>query len=180
MAWDKATNVDTLISHTFSIGSCYLPATQFSTFQQIGYEPLTVNFSDESTAQPTATSWTWDFGDGGTSTAQNPTHIYNSHGLFTVTHTATNSCGTDNEVKTSYIRVKCCRSLRGNVNYDPQDLCTVADLNYLVQYLFNSGPIPYCLEEADINGINSVTVADITTLVNYLYNGGSAPAPCPQ
>ncbi len=34
-----------------------------------------------------ATSWLWDFGDGNTSTLQNPTHIYLSDSLYTVTLT---------------------------------------------------------------------------------------------
>ncbi len=46
----------------------------------------TVTFTDTSTGSPT--SWSWSFGDGGTSTAQNPTHVYTSGGTFTVTLTA--------------------------------------------------------------------------------------------
>jgi PKD repeat protein len=41
--------------------------------------------SDTSTA---ATSWSWNFGDGGTSTLQNPTHIYNAPGTYTIQLTA--------------------------------------------------------------------------------------------
>ena len=41
-----------------------------------------------------AASYNWDFGDGGTSTAQNPTHTYATDGTYTVTLTATNPCGT--------------------------------------------------------------------------------------
>ena len=52
---------------------------------------LTVVFEDESTGNPT--SWRWDFGDGGTSNSQNPSHTYSSAGTFTVTLTATNTAG---------------------------------------------------------------------------------------
>jgi PKD repeat protein len=41
------------------------------------------HFFDTSTGNPT--SWNWTFGDGGTSTVQNPEHWYNSNGWFTVT-----------------------------------------------------------------------------------------------
>ncbi len=41
-----------------------------------------VNFSDQSSGNPT--QWLWDFGDGSTSTEQNPTHAYNTMGVFTV------------------------------------------------------------------------------------------------
>lgn len=44
----------------------------------------TVSFTDLST---NATSWFWDFGDGNTSTVQNPTHTYGTNGPFTVTLT---------------------------------------------------------------------------------------------
>lgn len=42
----------------------------------------TVNFADQSTGNPT--SWFWEFGDGNTSTMQNPTHSYQSFGTFNV------------------------------------------------------------------------------------------------
>jgi len=38
--------------------------------------PDTVSFLDKSLADAGIVSWEWDFGDGGTSTAQNPTHVY--------------------------------------------------------------------------------------------------------
>ena len=50
-------------------------------------------FSDLSTQG--ATSWLWDFGDGNTSTMQNPTHTYSSLGTFLVCLTSTNACGSD-------------------------------------------------------------------------------------
>jgi PKD repeat protein len=42
-----------------------------------------------------ATSWLWDFGDGTTSTLQNPTHTYGTEGTFQVCLTATNQCGSN-------------------------------------------------------------------------------------
>ncbi len=40
-----------------------------------------------------ATGYSWDFGDGGSSTQENPSHVYNASGTYTVTLTATNACG---------------------------------------------------------------------------------------
>jgi len=40
-----------------------------------------------------ATSWAWNFGDGGTSTAQNPTHVYNAPGTYSISLTASGSGG---------------------------------------------------------------------------------------
>ncbi len=47
-----------------------------------------VAFSDQSTGSPSA--WSWSFGDGATSTAQNPTHAFAAPGTYTVTLTASN------------------------------------------------------------------------------------------
>lgn len=52
---------------------------------------LTANFLDFSTNNPT--SWMWEFGDGGTSTLQNPTHTYSLPGTYTVCLTASSVCG---------------------------------------------------------------------------------------
>ena len=52
-----------------------------------------VQFTDTSTGSPT--SWQWDFGDGGTSTAQNPSHTFASVSSYTVTLAVSNSSGSD-------------------------------------------------------------------------------------
>jgi PKD repeat protein len=57
-----------------------------------------VSFTDTSTGAPT--SWAWTFGDGGTSTSQNPTHTYNAAGSYTATLNATNAGGTNSATKT--------------------------------------------------------------------------------
>ena len=72
----------------------------------------------------------------------------------------------------------CCTGIRGNVDGDGSDAINVADLTYLVDYLFFSGPAPPCLEESDVNGSGAINVADLTYLVDYLFFGGPAPASC--
>jgi PKD repeat protein len=79
------------------------PAADFSGNPTSGPAPLIVYFSDLSTGNPT--SWSWTFGDGGTSTAQNPSHQYQTDGTYTVSLTATNENGSDSETKTNYITV---------------------------------------------------------------------------
>ncbi len=52
--------------------------------------PINVQFAANSTG---ATWWLWTFGDGGTSSLENPTHVYQSLGPFTITLTIGNdSC----------------------------------------------------------------------------------------
>jgi len=53
----------------------------------------TINFNDESTNAPS--EWFWDFGDGTTSTEENPTHTFLSNGSFNVCLTATNAISSD-------------------------------------------------------------------------------------
>lgn len=62
-----------------------------------------VSFSDLSING--ATSWLWDFGDGNTSTDQNPTHTYADEGFYTVTLTATNNFGSNVVSQNNYITV---------------------------------------------------------------------------
>ncbi|HUU75566.1 MAG TPA: PKD domain-containing protein [Methanoregulaceae archaeon] len=71
----------------------------FTGSPRTGEVPLMVHFTDQSTGNPT--SWSWTFGDGGTSAGKNPVHEYTSFGPFTVTLTAGNDCGSSNTV--SYV-----------------------------------------------------------------------------
>jgi PKD repeat protein len=80
-----------------------LPVANFAGTPLSGSAPLTVQFSDTSTGNPT--SWSWSFDDGGTSTAQNPSHTYSAAGSYTVTLTATNYGGSNSITKTGYISV---------------------------------------------------------------------------
>ncbi|MBV8517951.1 MAG: PKD domain-containing protein [Acidobacteria bacterium] len=50
-----------------------------------------VTFTDTTSGAPT--SWSWSFGDGATSSAQNPVHTFASAGTFTVSLTAANAAG---------------------------------------------------------------------------------------
>ncbi len=68
------------------------PVASFTYDPTSGPEPLHVQFTDTSTYEPT--EWLWDFGDGGSSTEQNPEHIY-AQGSWSVTLTVTNATGSD-------------------------------------------------------------------------------------
>ncbi len=60
-------------------------------------------FTDSSTNVPT--SWSWNFGDGGTSAARNPAHNYTAPGVYTVILIATNNFGSDTLVRTNFITI---------------------------------------------------------------------------
>jgi glucose/arabinose dehydrogenase len=63
-----------------------------------GYSPLTVQFSSAGSTDPdpgTTLTYNWDFGDGSTSTAANPTRTYGTNGSYTVTLTVSDGEKTD-------------------------------------------------------------------------------------
>ncbi|MDQ4107208.1 MAG: PKD domain-containing protein, partial [Actinomycetota bacterium] len=73
------------------------PTASFTANPATGAAPLTVSFNNTTTGS-TPMTWEWDF-DTATpsvdSTAQNPTHVYNTPGTYTVALTATNSQGSN-------------------------------------------------------------------------------------
>jgi PKD repeat protein len=79
------------------------PLADFTSDVVSGAAPLTVNFTDTSTGN--VSSWSWDFGDGGTSTQQNPSHDYLTPGTYTVVLQVTGPGGSDTRTRTGYITV---------------------------------------------------------------------------
>jgi len=79
------------------------PIAEFSATPTSGKLPLTVKFTDKSTGVPAA--WKWSFGDGTTSTKQNPTHEYLQEGNYKVTLTVTNAAGSNTTTKKNYIKI---------------------------------------------------------------------------
>lgn len=77
------------------------PIADFAWTETSVSTPLTVNFTDTSYTynERAPTSWFWDFGDGATSTEQNPTHVYTTTGTYQVRFTATNSAGSHTQIR---------------------------------------------------------------------------------
>ncbi|HOJ96672.1 MAG TPA: PKD domain-containing protein, partial [Methanospirillum sp.] len=111
-----------IIRKDLDFGSSPQPVinADFTGSPRSGAAPLTVQFTDLSTGNPTM--WYWDFGDGGIIPAgedenvtcagadchniANPVHTYTREGSYTVTLTASNQFGaSDTEVKQGYITV---------------------------------------------------------------------------
>lgn len=78
------------------------PLANFQTNILTGVAPLTVTFQN---ASQNATSFLWNFGDGGTSTAISPTYVYTNSGVYTVALRASNPTGADILTRTAYITV---------------------------------------------------------------------------
>ncbi|MCP4574537.1 MAG: PKD domain-containing protein, partial [bacterium] len=79
------------------------PAVDFTAAPTSGPSPLSVTFAGEIEGE--VDSLVWDFGDGSGSTDENPTHLYEDFGKFTVKLTAIGPGGEDVEEKTEYIEV---------------------------------------------------------------------------
>ncbi|MBP6312974.1 MAG: PKD domain-containing protein [Flavobacteriales bacterium] len=95
-----------------------------------------VQFTDLTTFAPT--EWAWDFGDGNTSTDQDPEHIYVTDGTFTPTLTVTNAFGTD-----TYSGASITISVNGPA---PGPACTPASTGTVAGF-----------------GLTSVTIGSMTT-----------------
>ena len=79
------------VCDTFLVPCWSSPDAEFSTSSG---GPLTLNFSNSGFFDPQAT-FSWTFGDGGSSSQQAPTHTYNTNGAYTICLTITDNCGTD-------------------------------------------------------------------------------------
>ena len=105
--------------------------------------PLTVSFTSSSSI---ASTYFWDFGDGNTSTAQNPSHTYLTLGSFPVKLIITNAAGCrDSIIKTDFINI---RPPAISINDLPQKGCAplshdfsarISPLDIITNYQWNFG-----------------------------------------
>jgi PKD repeat protein len=86
---------------------------------------VVTQFTDASTGSPT--SWSWNFGDGGTSTLQNSMHAFASTGTYTVSLTVTNAKGSSNKsqsvavgVRTVGLMINDSRAYNGYLLFSPK------------------------------------------------------------
>lgn len=76
----------------------------------------TLNFLG--TTEDEVETWFWNFGDGATSSLQNPSHTYLSDGIYTVTLTVSNQAGSNTVTKTNYITVGTGDAFDGDITAD--------------------------------------------------------------
>ncbi|MBT0666061.1 PKD domain-containing protein [Geobacter pelophilus] len=88
-----AINGNTGVIATFASQASGLTAA-FSSSHAAPYAGQSIQFTDQSTGTPV--SWEWNFGDGTTSTVQNPTHTFLTANSYTVTLKVTNAGGASN------------------------------------------------------------------------------------
>ncbi len=89
-------------SRTISVATA-APVANFTATPVSGTAPLAVNFTDGSSG--TVSGYSWSFGDGSTSSAQNPAYTYTTAGTYTVSLTTTGPGGTNTKTQNGYITV---------------------------------------------------------------------------
>ena len=129
-----------------------------------GMAPLTVVFSDCTIGDPT--TWLWDFGDGQTDTVENPTHVYQKPGKYTVTLTASNELGgSSTKVKEKYITVEGVCEIVADFNFSPETGSAPLTVSFTDTSLgnptmwswdFGDGPIPMDDVSCSGGGCNNI------------------------
>ena len=89
-------------SYILSVSTPGVLTANFSADKQTGSAPLTIQFSDLSSS---ADSWVWNFGDGNSSTEQNPSHTYSEPGKYPVKLKVSDGSKTDSIIKNDFITV---------------------------------------------------------------------------
>ncbi len=89
---------------TCAVGA-YQPIANFTADKQTVTTGMPVQFTDVSNPKDSISNWQWDFGDGMTSDEQNPQHIYNIEGQFTVQLVVSDGVLFDTIVRENYISV---------------------------------------------------------------------------
>ncbi len=79
------------------------PVANFSATPKTGNAPLTVGFSDSSSGN--ISTRLWNFGDGTTSAALNPNHIYTAAGIYNVSLKVTGPNGSNTKTSSGFINV---------------------------------------------------------------------------
>lgn len=118
----------------------------------------TVSFTNSSTGTGAFTSYAWNFGDAGTSTAVSPTHVYAAGGTYNATLTITNGAG-------------CTSTVSHPVTVLPRPVATIAGDD-------GDGDTQYCLSPVDNTTSEVVTFFNLSTgAVSYTWSfGDGSPA----
>ena len=86
----------TLVALTGLVTGCAEPpVASFTTDKTNVVSDEPIRFTNESTGE--ITSWFWDFGDGSTSTEEDPSHAYAEAGHYTISLTVSNRAGSDTD-----------------------------------------------------------------------------------
>ena len=139
----------------------------FSVENAFGEAPLTVGFKDLSVGN--ISNWNWDFGDGGTSTEQNPSHLYTKDGIYAVTLTISGASGESTTRKSNYIVVASKRLTSLDLMID-SEVNVGEQINYELFGNYSDGSSePIKSEYTFYSSTQNVVSVDGTTLTAIAY-----------
>ena len=143
------------IQYTVTIPSA--PTASFTTANQC--DGTAITFTDASTiTSGSITNWDWDFGDGNTSTAQNPSNNYTNPGTYNVSLTVTSNSG-------------CTNTMNQNVTVYPNP---VSDFEFIINSVSSTtGLTGGCLNDI-VNLNDNSTIAAPDNIINYQWDFGDA------
>ena len=148
--------------------SAATPSANFTGNDSWGVNNVTVQFNDTSSGIPT--SWSWDFGDNGTSNVQNPTHTYTAVGNYSVSLTVSTADGNSTTVKNSYITVLnnlTTFAAHRNTNfYVANDNGVRFDVSNGISSVYTYNYVPdsyYVLMESTGGGLNPIRISGSNT-----------------
>ncbi len=74
-----------------------------------------------------------------------------------------------------------CCNFRGDVDHNNTPPIDIADLVYLVDFMFKGGPEPECFDEGDVDasGAEPIDIADLVYLIDFMFDSGPTPPVCP-
>jgi len=164
------------------------PNAGFMTDKTQGCSPVSIQFNNTS-EELFNPQFHWDFGNGDTSNLENPLHVYNTDGLFSVTLTVTNAGGcisvfTWPDLVTVFDQNAPPPTIlnRVTVNNDHEvelnwHLCNLNDMNYYIVYRFNPNTSSYDsiaqIFQNNVSIVNNIPVFkdfNVNTLTNtYSY-----------
>ena len=142
------------------------PTASASANPTSGEAPLTVSFTGSGEdSDGTIVSYEWDFGDGGSSTLQNPTHTYNNIGVYTATLTVTDNDGitgsdsvtiivTESATGSWVTPVAAAASSNATISYTPEK---AIDENTATKWISENNDGPPCWIRFDMGDIKTVS-----------------------
>lgn len=135
------------------------PSVSFSADRTVACLPGDVQFTDASTySAGTITSRLWNFGDGNTSTAINPSHTYTSNGFYTVSLTVGSSTGCSATAAIGrYIRVV--SGIIPNFTYSANTPCTAPFTTNFINQSSGPGDLSYTWQFGDGNTDNTISTS---------------------
>lgn len=127
--------------------------------------PMTSFFND--TTETESFSWHWEFGDGRTSSDQNPNHVYTAPGLYDVSLTVENYAGCeDTLVKSTYVEVD---GPYGNATFDKDTICIPDSVVFDVDF---ENTLYYIISYGDGSNVSYEYEDNPDTTIHIYEDGG--------